>query len=44
MNRHEAVFRNLSDDAYDMISAMTHSNELMERRDDFEQEDRGDMC
>lgn len=44
VNRHEAVFRNLSDDAYDMISVMTHSDELMECRDDFEQEDRGDMC
>jgi len=44
VNRHEDVFRNLSDDAYDMISVMTHSDELMERRDDCEQEDRGDMC
>lgn len=44
VNRHEEVFRNLSDDAYDMISVMTHSDELMECRDDFEQEDRGDMC
>ena len=31
-------------DTYDMISVMTHSDELMERRDDCEQEDRGDMC
>ena len=44
VNRHKAVFGNLSDDAYDMISVMTHSDELMERRDDCEQEDRGDMC
>lgn len=44
LNHHEDTFRNLSEDAYDIISIMTHSDELTEVREEVRMEGKGDMC
>ncbi len=44
IEEHEEVFHNLSEDAYDMISVMTHSRELREMREMHREGGENDMC
>ncbi len=44
LNKNEEVFQNLSEDAYDIISVMSHSTELQDIREEYKTEGGNDMC